>query len=374
MDIPETSNQLIHAIYRGVGEDVPWTDFLSQLHDYFNCDSAAILLAQPEGPPGDKYLLNRVVQHSDEMRPNSSHWIYLDPFQTIPTNKPVLLDELDFQGNIEDTAFFKELILPAGKRYIAALNITEPGTPNLVMKLRLARAAHRSDFGAAEKSQLLALLPHLQLAMHFFDQLAVKTVERDAYVDAVNHFMIGTLVVDRNGRIVGSNRVARESLARYPVFVQRDGALGFNSKTIERRFYAALANIDNGRSTTGQLPTTLQLTVDDGAVLGVMIRAINRDDDFSHPVHSHAVVFISDPASKPGISADTLQELFDFTAKEAGVAACLANGMTLNEAAEALSVSVNTAKSHAQHIYEKTGVNKQIKFIQLVSRSLARVS
>lgn len=373
MLLPANINQLIHSIYHGVLEDEPWNEFLNQLNSLFLSDMA-VLVVVPNNQPHGKYLLNRVVNAQAVLPKTRNHWIALDPFQDIPVNTPISLDELNDQHAIEESSFYQDLIQPSGIRYILAINIPAQKNADLVLKIRLARQSTQQDFSAEDKNLLLSLVDHLKLALHFLDQMAIQKIERNAFADAMNQFMLGTLILDRNGKIVASNRVAREKIEQHDELNMHSGALVITNKKTHQQLYTALADIEQGSNNKPPMPRTLTVKLNSASALGLMIRPVRPEDTLAHPAHAHAVVFISDSQETQEISSETLAELFGFTGSESKVAAYLANGHTLTEAAEALSISVNTAKSHIRNIYEKTGVNKQTKFIQLVSNSVARVS
>jgi DNA-binding CsgD family transcriptional regulator len=44
----------------------------------------------------------------------------------------------------------------------------------------------------------------------------------------------------------------------------------------------------------------------------------------------------------------------------------MTNGMTLDEAAEELEISVNTARTHLKHVFHKTGINRQTELIHRI--------
>jgi DNA-binding CsgD family transcriptional regulator len=370
LHIPATISQLIHSVYHGVLEDEPWNIFLNQLNQLFQSDMA-VLLVVPRQQQSGKYLLNRVVNTGVNIPETSHHWIALDPFQDIPDDTPMLLDDLDEQHTIEKSSFYQNLIKPSGIRYILAINIPAKNTPDLILKLRIARYSGKDNFDADDKETISILVEHIKLALQFLDQMAIQQIERNAFADAINQFMLGTLILDRSGKIVASNRVARDTIEQYQALKIQQGALVIVDKKTNQQLYSALANIEDSND---PVPLTITVALNDSLALGLTVRPVRPDDALTHPVHAHAVVFISDPQGVRGISPETLKDLFGFTGSESKVAAYLANGHTLMEAADALSISVNTAKSHARNIYEKTGVNKQTKFIQLVSNSVARVS
>jgi DNA-binding CsgD family transcriptional regulator len=368
---PAIINRVVHTIYKGVLEEEPWHSFLNQLNQLLDAD-IVVLLVMPNQQPGNKYLLNRVVNTQATLPESAHHWIALDPFQNIPVDTPILLDDLDHQSAIEQSSFFQDLIKPSGIRYILAIDIPASGSTDLILKLRIARSSSKLNFNEQERGLIANLIDHLKLALQFLDQKAIRQIERNAFADAINQFMLGTLILDRAGKIVASNRVARDAIQQHQALSIKDGSLIIADKQTNEQLYSALDDIDQGHGCT--LPRTITVHSKNTTALSLMIRSVRPEDAMTHPVHAHAVVFISDSQGSRNISSETLRELFGLTGSESRVAAYLANGHTLTEAAQALSISINTAKSHARNIYEKTGVKKQIKFIQLVSNSVARVS
>lgn len=369
-------NQLIHAIYRGVLEDEPWAGAMALLNDLFDSELAVLSVMSASG---DRQLLQRSASRQPETAEASSHWIALDPFQSIEADRVLTLDELQPEQPVVESPYYRDLIEPSGVRYLLAINIFVAGTPDLQVKIRLARGEAGGQFSPQQREMLASLVQHWKLALHFLDQMAIRQIERNAFADAMNQFMIGTLILDKEGKIVASNRVARDTLEQYRQLQRRDNKLSLQDRKANGQLYRALASIAEGHGDDSPLPRTIsvQLGLSDNGTpqaLGLMIRPVRPEDSAAYPVHSHAVLFISDPLGRQHISSETLQELFGLTEGESRVAAQLANGFTLNEAADELSISVNTAKSHARSIYEKTGVNKQTKFIQLVANSVARVS
>jgi DNA-binding CsgD family transcriptional regulator len=365
-------NQLILSIYQGVLDEQPWSGFVNALRTSFNADVAALTIIARHSQ-SEKYLVRLAISRDNTPLDYNNHWLALDPFQAIASNTPTLLQELNPEQAIEQNDYYQDLIKPTGMYHFLAMNVEVAGSPQLLIKIRLARKPTQYDFNQQDKALLASLSDHIKLALRFLDEMAIKQIERNAFADAINQFMLGTLIVDRQGKIVASNRVARETIDNYHQLSIEHGALIISDPRVHQQLYQALQDIDSD-DTKHPLPRTLSIKLDDSMALGLMIRPVRPEDALAYPAHAHAVVFLSDPKWTPDISAATLRELFGFTEGESKVAAFLANGYTLNEAADKLCISVNTAKSHARCIYEKTGVNKQTKLIQLISNSVARVS
>ena len=65
--------------------------------------------------------------------------------------------------------------------------------------------------------------------------------------------------------------------------------------------------------------------------------------------------------------------MYGFTNCESQLAALLARGTNLNDAAEHLGVSINTVKTHLRGVYEKMGTNKQARVVAQLNHSTARL-
>ena len=81
-------------------------------------------------------------------------------------------------------------------------------------------------------------------------------------------------------------------------------------------------------------------------------------------------MFIRDPTGSSQTSIDVLRQLFDFTPAEAALALQLANGYSLDEAAEELDIRKNTARAHLRAIFSKTGVTRQTTLVHVLLNSV----
>ena len=64
---------------------------------------------------------------------------------------------------------------------------------------------------------------------------------------------------------------------------------------------------------------------------------------------------------------ELVQSLFDLTPAEARVARSLAAGETVEAIASARGVSQNTIRTHVRGVLEKTGCNRQVDIVALLS-------
>ena len=82
-------------------------------------------------------------------------------------------------------------------------------------------------------------------------------------------------------------------------------------------------------------------------------------------------VFVRDPEGRAQAPHEVVQQMFGLTPAEATLAMQLANGLSLDEAAEALDIMRNTARAHLRAIFSKTGVTRQTELVRLVLNSVA---
>ena len=65
--------------------------------------------------------------------------------------------------------------------------------------------------------------------------------------------------------------------------------------------------------------------------------------------------------------AELVQSLFDLTPAEARVARSLASGRTVEDIATDGGVSLTTVRTHVRRVMEKTGCNRQVDIVALLS-------
>jgi DNA-binding CsgD family transcriptional regulator len=83
-----------------------------------------------------------------------------------------------------------------------------------------------------------------------------------------------------------------------------------------------------------------------------------------------AAVFLRDADSKAAPPVRLAQDLFQLTGAETMLAIQLANGLSLEEAAEALNIKRNTARAHLRSIFSKTGVRRQTELVRIFLNSV----
>jgi len=80
-----------------------------------------------------------------------------------------------------------------------------------------------------------------------------------------------------------------------------------------------------------------------------------------------AIAILTERESVPvGLSADALKRRFSISARETEVLGLLRDGLTNQEIADRLFVSITTVKSHLSHLYEKTGTRNRVELLRII--------
>jgi DNA-binding CsgD family transcriptional regulator len=81
---------------------------------------------------------------------------------------------------------------------------------------------------------------------------------------------------------------------------------------------------------------------------------------------AQVLLFVADPGAHQGVAPDLLQQAFGLTDREIGVALATLRLNGLPAAARELRIAPSTARSHLQHVFEKTGACNQVALAQML--------
>ncbi|WP_150294150.1 helix-turn-helix transcriptional regulator [Sphingobium estronivorans] len=108
--------------------------------------------------------------------------------------------------------------------------------------------------------------------------------------------------------------------------------------------------------------------------LTVIVRPGPAFHPLRNPLQRTALLILRDPEHRPIIPASTLSHLFGLTPAEALLASEIARGASVEEAANHIGISRNTARSQLQSVFLKTGTNRQGELVRMLLSSAASLS
>lgn len=297
-------------------------------------------------------------------------------YQTAPADRPSLRSAVSDNRDFSRSAYYNEVIRPSGSFYALLAPVMRSRENHI--DLFVARETGRDDYHAGHFDTMQMLVPHVRRAV----ELSRKLVTGQSLLSAFSHLPFGVMFVDPQLR-VGSMNAAAEAMVMRP-----RGAVGVKSGALsiaDARSHAELQRlvIDACRRRHGLTPgaggdiliradRTNHAAVD--IALSVAPLASNAIDI---PFERCAVVFIREISlDLPAGFAEQMRALFDLSPKEATLAASLASGRTLKQAAEDNHIQISTARSYLEKIFHKTGARQQSQLVALLrsAQSVARGS
>lgn len=182
-------------------------------------------------------------------------------------------------------------------------------------------------------------------------------------LDAVPH---GVLIIGADLRVRYLNRSARDTLTRNRGIELRNDVLSLSDKQLDLRFkelveMAASKARQGEDQASGAMFVRAPMSREHVELLVAPVPAAGSTE-----TEAQVLLYLFDTASPRQVSFDVLTGLYGLTHTEAKLVQFMTNGMTLDEAAEELEISVNTARTHLKHIFHKTGINRQTELIHRI--------
>ncbi|MBZ6079303.1 helix-turn-helix transcriptional regulator [Microvirga puerhi] len=251
---------------------------------------------------------------------------------------------------------------------------TDFGTErNTCYRLVIFRSLSHAPFDNEEKSVCELLVSHLARGLEMASRIGATEIERTLYSDVVDRLSVGVVILDRAGKVVRISSTADEILTEGSSLRIQGGHLYARCSNEDRELQSAIkaALQDSRKSGASAAVRGLSLTKQSGSKnLGLIVRPINVQDHRSLSASSAVAVFLRDSEAVPDIEGELVRQLFDLTPAEAAVARRLTVGLSLDEAANSLDISRNTARAHLRSIFSKSGITRQTELVRLVLNSV----
>jgi DNA-binding CsgD family transcriptional regulator len=186
--------------------------------------------------------------------------------------------------------------------------------------------------------------------------------------EALDGIPAGILLLDRCGKPLFVNRVARRILdSKDGLGLGPDGlvaATGESNREL-RRLIAQAAGTDTrpGLRASGAIAVSRP---SERRAFSVLVKPVNAADSSSGQTRPSVMIFLIDPDRRVKADGGVLRNLYGFTPAESRVAAELMRGESVEETARDLDVSLNTARTHMKHLFEKTDTHRHRELVRLL--------
>jgi DNA-binding CsgD family transcriptional regulator/PAS domain-containing protein len=364
--------RLIAKFYDAAADRRFWPEFLQEFAQAARGTTTAIIYYDSTLPTAN---FEAGVNYSEEYGRN-----YLEYYHKVNPWTRSWKSQLDRPGldsigtseqrvplrDLEKTEFYNDHLLPHDTIHQVGCMIEK--TEHRHSGFTCLRPRQSGPFGQDEVDLLRLLYPHLERAMQFNRRLAFLEGRCLASFEVLDMVAAGVVLLDRAGRILAVNRAAQRVLDQNDgLSAARDGLIASTSDQNQRLRAeigeSVLTSRGSGLSAGGALAIARPSGKRPFSVVIMPASVIAFPSDVGRP---SAVVFVNDPEIKADAAPAILRRLYDLTASEARLASLLLQDENLVDAAERLGISHNTARTHLQRIYDKTGTRRQAELVRVL--------
>lgn len=352
--------KLLETLYSGVADSGAWHRFLLAFADHMEASRAVLLLTRA----GEDRPREIISPGSDRRRAAlyvDRHFA-TDPFVGLPQTRVVSFAEFLSRRAARELRDIRAYLSDTVGSQILGADIAP--APGLVARIRIARLLGLPDFGAKERARMEAMMPHLAIALRGLSLTMRRDAECAILRDALAASGQGTVVIDRARRIMVSDGIADELIARRTGLSASNARLRLSTAAADRQLGAYLDMAAGGGDEAG---CTLLVDAAAGeAPITIAVQPIRPAMPVWTSDRDLLLLRVRDPSLRSRFDARTLHGLLPLTLTEAAVTAAIANGGTLREAASRLGITYNTARAHLRAIFAKTGTSRQAELLALV--------
>ena len=233
------------------------------------------------------------------------------------------------------------------------------------------RPRHGKPFDDVAKHIINGLVAHAQRAIQLHNRLNMADIDRHGAGEILERSGTTILLVDRAGRLLHATGQGERFLQTSQEMTVVAGRIIATQLSINHQLARAIQTAVDTAAGTVQAPEgILAIPRKDGLPLAVLVAPFApRTRDFSL-LDPAAIIMIRDPSTATPAAA-AVREMFGLTPTEAGIAAALVHGKSLQEIAAANGVTFNTVRSQLKAITLKTGAKRQSDLIALILKSIS---
>ncbi|MGF0237415.1 helix-turn-helix transcriptional regulator [Rhodococcus sp. IEGM1300] len=359
-------SQLVGEVYEGALDPKLMAKALRSFLKIYDANYVTLILRVPDQPDTGVMIIVGDIEGADDV----AYMTYPQtntPFANQPLDQVFTVDDIMTSTEWEHNVYFKMFCGPHDVYHLMGADISTPYGGKL--RFRATRPKHAPNFSANDRALCTLFLPHLRRALKLHNLLDRSESLSELYSQAISRLSVATLVLDESGSVLQINPVAEEILARSDGLKLVGGRLEAtypsDNRELQRLIRSAFAP---GAPKNAE---AMSVTRPSGLVnLGVVVESIPSLDWAEEKGQPAALVYIRDASSKSLASEVVTKQLFNLTKAETALAMELANGLSLEEAAEALNIRRNTARAHLRSIFSKTGVRRQTELVRIMLNSV----
>ncbi|MVZ98209.1 helix-turn-helix transcriptional regulator [Sphingorhabdus sp. IMCC26285] len=249
-------------------------------------------------------------------------------------------------------------------KQLRAVRVTETGGLDLWLL-----CSGGKNIGSATSALLAALAPHLQIALRSHAALERERFRSSITGQAFDRLKMGWLSLDTGCHIIDATDNL-DQLFQWGSVLRRGryDRLVPASPSIDR---ALTSLVKSFAANSDARPQAFNLSKDPWVE---MLVTPHQSQNFAGSRTPVAIVYISGDRRSQADRCDQLVDLFGLLPSEARLAWMLAQATSISEAADALGLTVETARNYSKKIYAKTGARGHAELVRIILTSVLAIS
>lgn len=366
---PGHLSRVMSDIYEAAYNPGTWNVAVEHMCDLFRGSRACLARIGPDLQPGDAITTSFDLKYHqlyiDELSAISNPLIdavFVTPVGTVYHDHALVGEQL------KRSIFWNEWMAPQNMYGGIASKLMASGPSFWIFDVQ--RGRHQNQFDGKDVALLQYLAPHITRAAQISRQFKLTQPMAATF----SHLPFGVVLVDGYMQILELNAAADALLSRPgSALVRKSGNLTVAdaaNASLLRKLVERACNLKDG-AVPGIGGDLLIRNVGTGADISLSVGPLPQTQIADGPfLQPWAAIFMRevDLDVQAGFTQQA-RNLFGLTAREASLAASLASGRSVREAAEDASIAYSTMRSNLESVFRKTETRQQSQLVALL-RSL----
>jgi len=362
-------SKIVDAIYDCAFDPEKWNAVLPQIAEYTESDCIALDFMdlsrnQPVGAFsygfGKDYRESLVAKYAQV-------WVLQSGMLNWEVGRPMHLPDILPEEEFLNGAFYREWCAPQRNRDYVGMIAFRDSTR--FVKTTNARFEENGPFSPEALDRFRLLAPHICRSVSISDAFRLERVRTGMFETMLDNLTTGVYLLNEDGHVEYMNPAAEAQISDSPLLGLEHGSLRIADRIADRKLKAALAA--TGKGEDREAVATEFFAIGDGDQAGFIatVLPLTRipDGKTLQTGNSSVAIFLRDPVKRPVFAVEAFADFYKLTPGEARVAAVLGQGGNLGAACDILGITLPTAKTHLQRIFEKTGVSRQSELVAVMA-------
>lgn len=368
----------IEALYDAVTDPRKWEHVLKEMAQLLDADFAHIAHFDHENPlfnvsllfgaEGELHWNSELQQKFERLIPEDPRLILCSTYPEKPISCRMYLTDEELHAS----RMWQEVLRYSRAEYSLIVTLQGNNQESLT-GVGVFRTPEGRPFDQEACDVMGELVPHFKHSLSLHKQLATMDLGQRLSMSTLDHIPMGIFIVAHEGKIQFINgfgdRMARENDGLFVDSGYLTLRRSVENEELQRLIWVAVDTSKRAKASPAP-PQTLSITRNGvEEPLWAMVSPLNVGVGVGSLQQPMAVVFVSDPLQPQEAPPELLQRLFGLTRREAALVEQLVLGRSLQEGAEALGITEQTARTHLKAAFGKTQTQRQGDLVRMVLSS-----